>query len=482
MALKFFNTLTRQLEEFTPREPGKVSLYTCGPTVHDFAHIGNFRTYVFEDLLRRYLKYRGYQVTQVMNLTDVEDKIIKKAEAAGVHFKDYTAPYCEAFFADLKTLHIEPAEHYPRATDYVDGMVEMIRDLLHKEIAYRSEDGSIYFNIARFPDYGKLAHIEVDELVSGARVAQDEYEKDRACDFALWKAWDPGDGHVFWDQYPDLGKGRPGWHIECSAMSRAYLGDSFDIHCGGVDNIFPHHQNEIAQSEAFSGKTFVSYWLHSEHLQVESAKMSKSKGNFITLRDLLSPEGNLSGRAYDPSVIRYALLCVPYRSRLNFKYEGLLQAEKALERIVDFLRRCGESQGPAEGDRDRRVEELLRQARSGFVEAMDNDLHIAEGLARLFEFITAANKVLDEGPVGRATGQACVDLWKELDQVLGLELLQRVQSGPLDSDIEKLIEERQQARKSKNFARSDEIRKELADQGIVLEDTPQGVRWKRSSP
>ncbi|MBT9583207.1 cysteine--tRNA ligase [bacterium] len=481
MAVKFFNTLTRSLEEFTPRQPGKVSLYTCGPTVHDYAHIGNFRTYVFEDLLRRYLKYRGFQVTQVMNLTDVEDKIIKKAEAAGVHFKEYTAPYCQAFFEDLKTLNIEAAEHYPRATDFVDGMVEMIRDLLSKGIAYRSEDGSIYFNIAKFPGYGKLANIQVDELVCGARVAQDEYEKDRACDFALWKAWDEGDGHVFWDQYPDLGKGRPGWHIECSAMSRAYLGDSFDIHCGGVDNIFPHHQNEIAQSEAFSGTKFVTYWLHSEHLQVESAKMSKSKGNFITLRDLLRADQNPSGRAYEPSVVRYALLSVHYRSRLNFKYDGLHQDEKALERISDFLRRCGECQGGA-GAHDDRVGELVNQARSGFVEAMDNDLHIAEGLARLFEFITGVNKLMDEGPVSGQAGQACVDLWLELDQVLGLDLAKRIQTGPLDSEIELLIEERQQARKTKNFARSDEIRKLLADQGIVLEDTPQGVRWKRSSP
>ena len=477
MALRFYNTLTRKLEDFTPQEPGVVRLYTCGPTVHDYAHIGNFRTYVFEDLLRRYLKYRGYQVTQVMNLTDVEDKIIKKAQAAGVHFKEYTAPYCQAFFEDLKTLNIEPAEHYPRATEFVDGMVEMIRDLLAKGIAYRSEDGSIYYNIARFPGYGKLANIQVDELVCGARVAQDEYEKDRACDFALWKAWDEADGHVFWDQYPDLGKGRPGWHIECSAMSRAYLGDSFDIHCGGVDNIFPHHQNEIAQSEAFSGKKFVNYWLHSEHLQVESAKMSKSLGNFITLRDLLRPDGNSSGRAYDPSVIRYALLSVPYRSRLNFKYEGLLQAEKALERITDFMRRCGEQ---AEGSGED-VLGWVNEVRTAFVAAMDNDLHIAEALAELFKFVTRVNVRMDEAPVGAEAGRACLDLWLEVDQVLGLGLQQRLQTGPLDADIEALIEERQEARKAKNFARSDEIRNMLSDQGIVLEDTPQGVRWKRSS-
>lgn len=493
MGVQFFNTLSRELEEFKPMEEGRVSLYTCGPTVHDFAHIGNFRTYVFEDLLRRYLKYRGYQVKQVMNLTDVEDKIIRKAQAAGVNFKEYTAPYIQAFFEDLKTLNIEPAEHYPRATEFVDGMVEMIRDLLRKGIAYRSEDGSIYYNIAKFPGYGKLAGIEVDELVSGARVAQDEYEKDRACDFALWKAWDEGDGHVFWDQYPDLGKGRPGWHIECSAMSRAYLGDSFDIHCGGVDNIFPHHQNEIAQSEAFSGKTFVKYWLHSEHLQVESAKMSKSLGNFITLRDLLQAEGNSSGKAYDPAVIRYALLSVHYRSRLNFKYDGLQQAASALERICDFIRRCQEqpvavgaavkvtstAAAGGGGAAPSELEQWTQEARQAFRAEMDKDLRIGEALSVLFSYITRVNAFLDQGP---APAQICADLFFELDQVLGLNLKQRIQTGPLDEEIEKLIEERQAARKARNFARSDEIRNQLAAAGIILEDTPAGVRWKRSHP
>lgn len=473
----FFNTLTRQREEFQTMVEGQVSLYTCGPTVHDYAHIGNFRTYVFEDLLRRYLKYRGYRVTQVMNLTDVEDKIIRKSEAAGINFMEYTKKFTAAFFEDLATLNIEPAEHYPRATEYVDQMVEMIRDLLAKGFAYRSEDGSTYFNIARFADYGKLANIQVEGLVCGARVCQDEYDKDRACDFALWKAWVPEDGHVFWDQYPDLGKGRPGWHIECSAMSRAFLGDSFDIHCGGVDNIFPHHQNEIAQSEAYSGKKFVRYWLHSEHLQVESHKMSKSLGNFITLRNLLQADQNPSGRAYDPMVIRFALLRVPYRSRLNFRYDALLQDEAGLQRVADFLVRCGEQKSDRE---DPQVLTWVDEAREKFIHFMDDDLHIAEALARLFEFISEVNRHCDEvGDMGVQAGQACRELWFELDQVLGLQLQKRCQQGPLEADIEKLIEERQAARAAKNFARSDEIRKELTSQGIVLEDTPQGVRWKR---
>lgn len=475
MSLRFFNTLSRRMEEFVPLAPPRVALYTCGPTVHDFAHIGNFRTYVFEDLLRRYLKFRGYQVEQVMNLTDVEDKIIRKSQEAGLDFREYTARYSQAFFEDLKTLNIEPAEHYPRATEHVDGMVEMIRDLLAKGIAYRSDDGSIYFDIGKFPDYGKLANIQVEELVAGARVAQDEYDKDRACDFALWKAWDEADGPVYWDQYPDLGKGRPGWHIECSAMSRALLGDSFDIHCGGVDNIFPHHQNEIAQSEAFSGKRFVRYWLHSEHLQVESAKMSKSLGNFITLRDLLDGQRNPSGRAYDPMVIRYALLSVPYRSRLNFRYEGLVQAERSLQRIGDFLLRCQERSG-----QDEAVSARLQECRSAFVAALDEDLQIAEGLARLFECVAWANRYWDEHPEAGG-GEAALELFLDIDRVLGLQLAQRVRRGPLDEDIERLIEERQQARKARDFARADAIRQELTGHGIVLEDTPQGVRWKRQA-
>lgn len=478
MSVHFFNTLTRSLEEFRPQVEGKVRLYTCGPTVHDFAHIGNFRTYVFEDLLRRYLKFRGYEVVQVMNLTDVEDKIIRKSEEAGIHFKEYTGRYTEAFFQDLKTLNIEPAEHYPRATDHIEGMVEMIRDLLAKGIAYRSEDGSIYFDISKFPGYGKLANIQVEELACGVRICQDEYEKESACDFALWKAWCPEDGHVYWDQYPDLGKGRPGWHIECSAMSRAFLGDSFDIHCGGVDNIFPHHQNEIAQSEAFSGKKFVEYWLHSEHLQVESSKMSKSLGNFITLRDLLEADRNPSQRAYDPMVIRYALISVPYRSRLNFRYDGLQAAEKSLERILAFLRRCQEQRSPSA---DGQVLAAVEAAHQGFVAALDQDLQIAEGLARIFEWIHQVNRRMDElGDIGESAGQACLSLWSQFDQVLGLQLLDRLQQGPLAEEIERLIEERNQARRDKNFARADQIRAQLSDQGVVLEDTPQGVRWKRN--
>lgn len=477
MGIHFFNTLTRKLEAFESIKPGIAEIYTCGPTIHDFAHIGNFRTYVFEDLLRRYLKYRGYQVKQVMNLTDVEDKIIRKSEALGINFLEFTKKYADAFFEDLNRLNIEPAEVYPRATDSVDKMVEMIRDLLARGIAYRSEDGSVYYDISKFADYGKLAHIEVDQLQSGHRCLQDEYEKDRAADFALWKAWDEGDGHVFWDQYPDLGKGRPGWHIECSAMSLIHLGEQFDIHCGGVDNIFPHHQNEIAQSEAFTGKRFVNYWLHSEHLNVESQKMSKSLGNFFTVRDLLDAGSNPSNKAYDPMAIRYALLSVHYRSRLNFKFDSLAQAESSLQRITDFLIRCGEESSDTNNPQ---VESLIEQSREAFIKVMDDDLNIPQGLAVLFEFVSEIYRRLESGPIGKAAAQACCQFVFELDRVLGLQLEKRSASGDLEPELQALIDERAQARKDKNWKRSDEIRQELLAKGIVIEDTPQGLRWKRA--
>jgi len=466
--MRFFNTLTRQLEEFKPMEPPQVKLYTCGPTIHDYAHIGNFRTYVFEDLLRRYLNFRGYQVFQVMNLTDVEDKIIKKSIEAGIPMRQYTEKYAQAFFEDLATLNIEPAEVYPRATESVDKMVEIIRKLLKDGIAYKAADGSIYYDIARFPDYGKLACIQVDELVAGARVAQDEYDKERACDFALWKAWDENDGDVFWDQYEDMGKGRPGWHIECSAMSIMHLGERFDMHTGGVDNIFPHHQNEIAQSEAFTGVRFVNYWLHSEHLQVENQKMSKSLKNFYTVRDLLA-------KGHDPTVIRYQLLSAHYRSRLNFTFEGLTSAEKSLERITGFLRRCAETPGPSSGSVARRAEAIKDE----FILKMDEDLAISDGLAAIFKGITDINKLMDDG---EKAGDEVLQVFEELDRVLGFKLKERYSEDRLPADLQELFDRRVQARKDKNWKLSDELRNELLEKGVAIEDTPQGVRWKRVAP
>ncbi len=477
MSIRFFNTMTRALEDFRPLNPGEVRLYTCGPTVHNFAHIGNFRTYVFEDLLRRYLRFRGYRVLQVMNITDVEDKIIRRTVAEGRSLQDVTAPYIEAFFQDLDRLNIERAEHYPRATQHVDGMVAMIRTLLERGLAYRSEDGSIYYDISKFPAYGSLAHIQVEALQAGARVAQDEYDKERAADFALWKAWDPSDGEVFWDRYPDLGKGRPGWHIECSAMSIQYLGEHFDLHTGGVDNIFPHHQNEIAQAEPCTGQTFVNYWLHSEHLQVDSRKMSKSEGNFFTLRDLLAADRNPSGQAWDPMAVRYLLSATHYRSRVDFTFKALRAAGDTRQGLLEFLRRC--LRQPGAGPVDPEVAEELQQARQAFVEALDEDLNTPEALAVLHTLRHEINRRIDEtGGLGAASGRAVVDLVLELDRVLGLRLDEALAQPELLAEELALIEERQVARRTRDFARADGLRQELEGRGIRLEDTPQGVTWK----
>ncbi|GMU57542.1 MAG: cysteine--tRNA ligase [Candidatus Xenobia bacterium] len=470
MALRFFNTLTRALEEFRPIEPGKVKLYTCGPTVYNFAHIGNFRTYVFEDVLRRTLKYFGYEVTQVMNLTDVEDKIIRRSREEKIPFRELTERYIKAFFEDLDTLNVERAEHYPRATESVDKMAEIIRKLLADGVAYRSEDGSIYYNIARFPSYGKLAHIEVGELKCGARVSQDEYEKESACDFALWKAYDAEDGEVYWDQYPDLGKGRPGWHIECSAMAIMLLGEHFDMHTGGVDNIFPHHQNEIAQSEAFTGKTFVNYWLHSAHLQVEACKMSKSAGNFFTLRDLTE-------QGHEPMAIRYLLLSAHYKSSLNFTFKALEAARSSLDSIANFIRRLKDQQGA-----QRNEMAAVGEARERFEKALADDLNTPEALAAVFHLVREGNQAIDKGDVGSLGAGLALDLLRKMDTVLGLHLDRFAQDDELTAEQQKLVDERQAARKARDFALADAKRNELLEvHGIVLEDTPQGLRWKKGA-
>ncbi|MCR5660811.1 MAG: cysteine--tRNA ligase [bacterium] len=479
MAIRFFNTMTRSLEEFVPINEKEVRMYTCGPTVHDFAHIGNFRTYVFEDVLRRHLEYRGYKVKQVMNITDVEDKTIRKARQQGVPITNITDPFIEAFFADLDRLNIERAAVYPRATKHVDRMVSMIRRLIELGIGYRSEDGSIYYDISKFPDYGKLAHINVGELRSGARVAQDEYEKDTASDFALWKAWDENDGEVYWDEYEDLGKGRPGWHIECSAMSTQYLGNHFDIHTGGVDNIFPHHQNELAQTEPCTGEKFVNYWMHSEHLQVEGKKMSKSLGNFFTLRNLLNASENPSGKAWDAMSIRYQLLATHYRSRLDFTFSGLQTAKDTLTGIVDFLRRCGEQQDPKDCPEALKIAE---EARTSFGAALDDDLNMPEALAVLFTVRRDINKLMAEGGIGAKAGAAVRELFYEFDRVLGLRLKETVESASsedvLTPEEKELIEARQAARKARDFKKADALRDELLQRGIILEDTPKGLSWK----
>ncbi|GIX48815.1 MAG: cysteine--tRNA ligase [Candidatus Tectimicrobiota bacterium] len=461
--LRFFNTLTRQKEVFRAIEPGKVRMYTCGPTVYDAPHIGNYRAYTFEDLLRRYLKYRGYAVTQVMNLTDVDDKTIRGAQRAGLSLQAYTAIYKRIFFEDLRTLNIEPAEYYPAATEHIPDMVALIKRLLERGYAYRA-DGSIYFRISRFPDYGKLSHLDVRGLQSGAsgRIDSDEYSKEDVRDFALWKAWTPEDGDVYWDT--ELGRGRPGWHIECSAMSMKYLGPHFDIHTGGEDNIFPHHENEIAQSEAATGMPFVNYWLHCRHLLVNNQKMSKSLGNFYTLRDLLD-------KGFKPKGIRYALLSTHYRQPVNFTLEGLRAAESAVQRLLDFMANLQTARGSGFD-----VEPLLQQTQARFEAAMDDDLNISAALGAIFEMVREVNRALAQGQLSAADAQQVAALMQRFDTVLGLLT---PEEAPVSDTVRALVRERQAARQARDFARADALRERLRELGYLVEDTPQGPRLKR---
>jgi len=465
MALRFYNTLTRTSEEFAPITPGHVRMYTCGPTIHDFVHIGNFRTFMFEDLLRRYLKYKGLKVTQVMNLTDVDDKIIRKSTAEGISIQEYTRRYRTAFFDDLDALHIEHAEHFPAASEYIDAMVAMIQSLEKNGFAYQV-DGNWYFRIQKFPGYGRLAGIKLDELKMGARIATDEYEKEQVGDFALWKAWDEGDGEVYWET--PLGKGRPGWSIECSAMSTALLGNHFDIHTGGVDNIFPHHDNEIAQSVGATGEPFVNVWLHSAHLIVEGQKMAKSLGNFYTLRELLD-------RGYSPKAIRYLLLSKHYRQQLNFTFESLGASAETLQRLYDFIDNVTSATmktavpNPA-------VTRSVETVQDRFEEAMDDDLNISPALGAIFDFVRDINRVMTKQKLSYEDGRNVLDTMDRFDTVLGV-LAREAQT--LDERVEALIREREAARKVKNWPRSDGIRDELASMGITLEDTASGTTWKR---
>ncbi len=408
-SIYFFNTLTRKKEIFKPLDSGKVKIYTCGPTVYDYAHIGNFRAFLFEDLLKRWLIHRGFKVAHVMNLTDIDDKTIKGSQKQQIPLGQFTDFYVQAFFEDIKALNIEPADVYPRATDHIAEMVTLIKTLMDKGYAYRGEDGSIYYAINKFPDYGKLSKIKTNELKAGARVKHDEYAKEEAQDFALWKAWTPEDGEVFWET--ELGKGRPGWHIECSAMSMKYLGETFDIHCGGVDNMFPHHENEIAQSESATGKKFVNYWLHNEHLLVEGKKMAKRLGNFYTLRDLLA-------KNYDPISIRYLLMSTHYRQQFNFTFEGLESAKKAVDRLRNFVRRLHDvDQGK---DSKGTVAVFVEKLEACFGGSMDDDLDIGTALASLFDFVREINNLLDENKVSKAEAAQVGALMMQIDEVLGV--------------------------------------------------------------
>ena len=463
--LNLFNTLTRRKESFIPIEEGKVRLYTCGPTVYNYAHIGNFRAFLFEDLLKRWLDHYGFKVTHVMNITDVDDKTIKGSQKQGIPLQQYTAHYTEAFFDDIKALNMKLADFYPRATEHIPEMTALIQKLMGKGYAYRGEDGSVYFAINKFPDYGKLSHINIHELKAGARVRQDEYAKEEAQDFALWKAWSAEDGAAFWET--EFGKGRPGWHVECSAMSMRYLGETFDIHCGGVDNIFPHHENEIAQSESATGKPFANYWLHNEHLLVEGRRMAKRFGNYYTLRDLLV-------KGYAPEAIRFLLLSTHYRQQFNFTFEGLEAAKSAVERLRNLVRRLREANGVGS---DSNVVDLVSQVEVDFESAMNDDLNIGVALAALFDFVRDINALLDADKIKRQEAETVEKLITSIDDVLGV-------IGPitteetLPKEAEELIREREEARKTKNWKKADEIRLQLKAIGIVVEDTNAGVRWR----
>jgi cysteinyl-tRNA synthetase len=467
MELKIFNTESREKEAVSPRHGGKIRMYTCGPTIYDFAHIGNFRTYVFEDLLRRTIQYFGFSIEQAMNLTDVDDKTIRGAIAKNITLKSYVEPFRIAFFEDIKTLSIEAVEHYPAATDYIPEMIRLIQKLLDSGHAYKSSNGSIYFAIRKFPPYGRLSHFDLSDLkanASGENEA-DEYDKESIADFVLWKAYDPErDGKIFWES--PFGAGRPGWHIECSAMAMKILGETIDIHCGGVDNMFPHHENEIAQSEGCSGHRFVHHWVHVEHLLVDHKKMSKSLGNFYTLRDLLK-------RGYSGPEVRYLLLSTHYRTQLNFTFAGLDAARSSLQRIEDLIHRLRSLGGPSSG----RVLDHLQKASARFKASLADDINISAALAALFDLVRELNALCDAGQVGRGDAEEALRLFEEWNGVLAVLPLHKKEKIP--AELLAFLEKREQARKEKNFKVSDQMRDEILSRGYLIEDTPTGARLKR---
>ena len=465
--LTFYNSLSHWPEEFKPIEEGKVGLYTCGPTVYNFAHIGNFRCYMFEDLLKRTLLYFGYNVKHVMNLTDVDDKTIRGSQAAKMPLTEFTQQYKDAFFKDIATLRIIPADIYPAATDHIPEMIALIQKLFDLGIAYQAEDKSVYFAIAKWPKYGQLMKIDRDQMRVGVRIKMDEYAKESVADFALWKAYDEADGDVAWDS--PWGKGRPGWHIECSAMSGKYLGKTFDMHCGGIDNMFPHHEDEIAQSEAANGCKFVNYWLHCAHLMVDGQKMSKSLGNFFTLRDILA-------KGYSGREIRWVLIGAHYRQSLNFSFKALDDARVALQRIDAVLLRLKELSTAADAG-EAEVKAMIEATDTKFADSLAEDLNISGALAAIFDFIRDLNRAMDAGNLSGKAAQAALKAFEHYDTVLAV--CQPDADAGVPAEVQALAEERQAARKAKNYARADEIRKQLDAEGWVIEDTPKGPRVKR---
>ncbi len=469
MTLKLHNTLTGTKDVFEPLKPGQAGMYTCGPTVWNYAHIGNLRAFLVYDLTRRHLQVSGYEVRHVMNLTDIDDRILDQAMHAGVTIGEYVKPYVAAFFEDMGALRAQPATHYPRATEHIPEMIEMISELIESQNAYVA-DGDVYFRIASFPSYGALSHLDRSGLKPGVRVATDKYDKESVSDFALWKKAQAQDDKLgaAWDA--PFGPGRPGWHIECSAMSKRYLGETLDIHAGGVDLMFPHHENEIAQSEAANHKQFARYWLHSEHLaDATGEKMSKSAGGFTTLRDL-------SGAGHDPVAVRFFLLAnAHYRARIRLSTEALHAAAEQVRRLREFADRVRRS-APA-GTRDdtnfvRRIDEV----RAGYREALDDDLNLPQGIGLVFELVREANAALDAGTVGEQGLQRLLGLIDDFDAHLDVV---RSEEPGLAQEVERLIAEREAARKGRDFSRADQIREELREKGIALEDSKEGVRWRR---
>jgi cysteinyl-tRNA synthetase len=463
MGLHFLNTRTNRLEPFAPQDGQTVRMYTCGPTVYHYVHLGNFRTFTFQDILRRYLRYCGWGLDHVMNITDVEDKIIRNASQSGQSLREYTDVYAAAFDEDSRKLRLERPERVVRATDHIPEMVEAIGRLGERGLTYTS-DGSVYYRIAAFPDYGKLSRIDLSGIRPGARVDLDEYEKADARDFVLWKAAKPGEPS--WDS--PFGPGRPGWHIECSVMATRYLGDTLDIHTGGVDLIFPHHENEIAQAEGLSGVPFVRFWLHAEHLLIEGQKMSKSLGNFYTLRDVLE-------RGYSPEAVRYLLASVPYRKQLNFTFDALKSAATAIDRLRNFRLRLETAR--LEDGENPEAAAAAAQARCEFEAGLDDDLNTAQALGAVFEYVRQANTWMDAGHFRAANRPQALDLLARFDRIF--DVLEPSREGRLSPEaIAQAIAGREAARKSRNFARADQIRQELAAQGVLLEDTKEGTRWK----
>jgi cysteinyl-tRNA synthetase len=497
MTLRLFNTLSGKLDELVPADGKELRMYACGPTVYDYGHIGNFRTFLQIDVLRRFLKLTGVQIRHVMNITDVDDKIIGNAARSGVAIGDYTAQYVTAFFEDLEALRVERPEVIARATEHIPRMVELVQKLAATGAAYKVEDGSWYFRLSAFPEYGKLSKKDLSGMEDGARVDVDEYEKDSARDFALWKAAKPGE--TSWDTA--IGRGRPGWHIECSAMAMEFLGDSFDLHAGGEDLMFPHHENEIAQSESVTHKTFARHWMHVRFLLVDGRKMSKSEGNFYTLRDLLL-------KGYKASAIRLALISVPYRHQLNFTFEGLTEATNAIERLRTFHQRLISGAFPANNESaqggDSPMKAAAQKARADFMESLADDLNTADARAPIFELVRAANTAIDRGQFFVEDREAILRVLADFDAVFEViddrdaeptrrALAWAEQAGRIadvapellarqalsDEEIEALVQKRQAAKKHRNFALADQVRGELAAKGIVIEDSKEGVRWKR---